>query len=83
MWTYYLPALVMLIAGAITSIINIIRKVELVTSLKGLLVVLIVFYILGLVTRSVVEKTLEERNKPEVDYTDEDETISDEINNPD
>lgn len=80
MWTYYLPALIMLIAGAITSIINIINKVELVTSLKGLLVVLIVFYILGLVTRSVVEKTLEERKKPEVDDTDEDETVSDTIN---
>ena len=82
MWTEYLPALIMLIAGAITSIVNIINKVELVASLKGLLVVLIIFYILGLVTRSVVEKTLEERKEPENVDTDEVEDVSDEINNP-
>ncbi|HHX11242.1 MAG TPA: hypothetical protein GX731_00340 [Clostridiales bacterium] len=81
MWTHYLPALIMLIAGAITSIIDIINKVELVTSLKRLLVVLIVFYILGLITRAVVEKTLEERKKTEEEVFEE--TESDESNNPD
>lgn len=81
MWTHYLPALIMLIAGAITSIIDVINKVELVTSLKRLLVVLIVFYILGLITRAVVEKTLEERKKTEEEVFEE--TESDESNNPD
>lgn len=81
MWTHYLPALIMLIAGAITSIIDIINKVELVTSLKKLLVVLIIFYILGLITRAIVEKTLEERHKIEEENSEEIET--DENNNPD
>ena len=81
MWTHYLPALIMLIAGAITSILNIINKVELVTSLKRLLVVLIIFYILGLITRAIVEKTLEERHKIEEENSEEIET--DENNNPD
>lgn len=81
MWTHYLPALIMLIAGAITSIIDIINKVELVTSLKKLLVVLIVFYILGLITRAVVEKTLEERHK--IEDEDSEEIVSDDNNTPD
>lgn len=81
MWTHYLPALIMLIAGAITSIIDIINKVELVTSLKRLLVVLIIFYILGLITRAIVEKTLVERKKTEEE--DYEETELDESNNPD
>lgn len=81
MWTHYLPALIMLIAGAITSIIDIINKVELVTSLKRLLVVLIIFYILGLITRAIVVKTLVERKKTEEE--DYEETELDESNNPD
>jgi hypothetical protein len=42
----YIPALVMLIAGGATSIINIYKKVELLTSLKRLLLVLVIFYII-------------------------------------
>jgi flagellar biosynthesis/type III secretory pathway M-ring protein FliF/YscJ len=48
----------MLIAAAITSVINIINQVEIVTALKRLLLVIIIFYILGLVLKSVMKVAL-------------------------
>lgn len=52
----YIPAMIMLAAGAITSIINIVNKVELLTGLKRLLLVLIIFYFIGLIVRSIAKK---------------------------
>jgi len=43
----------MLLAGAICSIFNIVYKTEVLTALKRLLVVLIIFYIIGLVVKSI------------------------------
>lgn len=60
-----LPALITLIAGAITCIIDIYRKAELLSSLKRLLLVLIVFYIIGLIARGVIRKTLEPKRTTE------------------
>ena len=54
----YLPALIMLIAGAITCILDISNKTDLLTSLKRLLIVLIVFYIIGLIAKEIIVKTL-------------------------
>jgi hypothetical protein len=59
----YIPALVTLLAGAITSIINIIHKVELITGLKRLLLVLIIFYFIGLAAKGIIERTI--LQKPE------------------
>ena len=39
----YIPAFIMLLAGAITSFINIVNKIDVYTSLKRLLLVLVVF----------------------------------------
>ncbi len=50
----FIPAIVMLLAGAVTSIINIINKVEVVAGLERLLIVLIVFYMIGLIAKSVI-----------------------------
>jgi len=58
-----MPALIMLIAGAITCIIDIYRKVELLTGLKRLLIVLVIFYIIGLIARKIIVKTMESRQK--------------------
>lgn len=55
----YLPALIMLIAGAITSIFNIVNKVEILIGLKRLLLVLIIFYILGMIVKVIVRKLME------------------------
>lgn len=73
----YIPPLIMLIAGAITSILNIVNKVELVSGLKRLLVVIIIFYIIGLITKAIVimaltkfakkeptEETMEDNEQP-------------------
>ncbi len=55
----YIPAFITLIAGAITCIIDIYRKAELLPSLKRLLLVLIIFYIIGIISRAIIRKVLE------------------------
>lgn len=52
----YIPALIMLAAGAVTSILDIIHKTPKLDSLKRLLLVLIVFYIIGLITKAIIKK---------------------------
>jgi p-aminobenzoyl-glutamate transporter AbgT len=54
-----LPALIMLIAGAVTCIIDIYHKADLLSSLKRLLFVLIIFYVLGLIAKAIIIKVLE------------------------
>lgn len=65
----YLPAITMLAAGAIVSIFDILHKVELYTALKRLLIVLIIFYIIGLIAKAVITYTLQ--NGPELPPTEE------------
>lgn len=50
----YIPALVMLLAGAIVGIFTIIKKFEVLYSLKILLIALIAFYIMGLIAQKIV-----------------------------
>lgn len=61
----YIPAFVVLLAGAITSIINIVNKVELVTGLKRLLLVIIVFYFIGIIVKAVIKAALTKFAKKE------------------
>lgn len=56
MQTRYIPAVSMLIAGAVTSIISIIMGFDTLHSLKVLLIVLIVFYIIGLIAKNIIVK---------------------------
>ena len=65
----YIPALITLIAGAITCIIDIYKKSGIIPSLIRLLVVLIIFYILGLIARLVILKTI--TYKPKGDDNEE------------
>lgn len=58
MRTRYIPAGVMLIAGAVTCIISIVKGQDIVKSLTTLLIVLILFYVIGLITKFFVEKIL-------------------------
>jgi hypothetical protein len=60
----YIPAVIMLAAGAVTSILNIINKVDRVAGLQRLLVVLIIFYILGMIAKAILLKAIEK--KPEI-----------------
>ena len=63
-----LPLLLMLVAGAITSIINFIQKYTMIAKLVSLFIVLLVFYILGSVlkwTLDFFDRQNEERLKEE------------------
>ena len=51
-----IPAIIMLSAGAIASIICIYNKFSLLNMLKVLLVVLFVFYVLGLIVNRILSK---------------------------
>lgn len=80
--TRQLPAIIMLIAGLITCIIAIATKMEIVSTLKILLAVLVGFYILGLIVRTIFDKTIkihkeieisEENNIPDIETTETEE----------
>ena len=71
----YIPAFIMLIAGAITCIFDIYHKTDLLTSLKKLLIVLIIFYMLGKIARAIINKALipkPNNNEDETEDTTED-----------
>ncbi len=61
----YIPPFIVLLAGAITGIINIVNHVEVETALKRLLIVIIIFYFIGLITRSVIRMALTKFAKEE------------------
>ena len=79
MRTRYIPAGVMLLAGAVTCIISIVQKKDIVKSLIILLVVLILFYIIGLIAKYLVEKILKDFKENETnvitDVTEEEEQV--------
>lgn len=75
----YIPAFIMLIAGAITSIINIVNQVELVTALKRLLLVIIIFYIIGLIMKAILQVGLKKLAKKQEEDLEE-VPVSDEEN---
>lgn len=74
-----LPAFIMLLAGALTSILTFYSGYDTKDALVILLIVLIVFYILGAILQRLIFK-FEEANKPEekeeaVEATDEEGTV--------
>ena len=62
MQNHYIPAVTMLSAGAIVSIFCIIKKVDVLYSLKLLLVMLVVFYIIGLIAKKIMGRIEEDAN---------------------
>lgn len=50
----YIPSIITLSAGTITCIISIVKKDEILSSLKVLLIVLIIFYIIGCIARNLI-----------------------------
>lgn len=58
MKTRFIPALITLIAAACVSVINILNETELVAGLKTLLYVIIIFYMIGLIVKMVINKTV-------------------------
>lgn len=58
MKTEYIPKVVTLLAGAIVCILSIVHKMDVTYSLKILLAVLVVFYIIGCIARIIIDKTI-------------------------
>ncbi|MGB8452122.1 MAG: hypothetical protein WCD89_07290 [Anaerocolumna sp.] len=52
----YIAPAIMLVAGAITSILNIVNGIEFLKGLERLLLVLIIFYLLGKIAAKVIKK---------------------------
>ena len=78
MRTRYIPAGVMLVAGAVTCIVSIVQNQDIVKSLITLLVVLILFYVIGLVAKFFIEKILKDlKENKNIQQADEDDTSSD------
>ncbi|NLP34607.1 MAG: hypothetical protein GX359_05345 [Clostridiales bacterium] len=75
----YLPAFIMLTAGAIVSIIDIMHKLPLHVALKRLLLVLIIFYIIGLIAKAIIENTLQD--EPQLMQEEDEENSDEEIVN--
>lgn len=72
----YIAPAIMLIAGAITSILNIIDAIPVLEGLIRLLVVLIIFYILGKIMTVIIRKTTAEINIEQEEDTQNDESIN-------
>lgn len=67
----FIPKFVMLLAGAIVSVITIVKDMDVTYSLEILLATLIIFYIIGLIAKKIIQKVLEgnmfvkQQKKPE------------------
>lgn len=72
--TRQIPAIIMLIAGLITCIVTAFQKVNTITFLTTLFMVLLVFYILGCIVKIVIERTINTDNKKDQEETSEEET---------
>ena len=66
MRTKAIPAVVMMIAGFVTCVLSFIQQVPTGDFLKDLLIVLILFYILGIIIKSILDFVFNrESNKPD------------------
>jgi hypothetical protein len=73
----YIAPAIMLIAGAVISILNIVNGVKTLDGLKALLIVLIIFYIIGKIVTVIIRKatavpevpTEAEQAAPEEEFT--------------
>ena len=77
MKTKYIPALVTLVAGAITAILNILRGVNNMYALKSLLFTLVIFFIIGQIAKGVLNAVLV-KDTEEEELQDEEETKEEE-----
>lgn len=84
MKTKYIPALVMLVAGAITAILNILHHADNMFALKSLLFTLVIFFIIGQIAKGVLESVLikraEEEENQEEEEANEEETSKEVVN---
>ena len=72
----YIPKVITLLAGAVVCIISIVRHMDTTYSLEILLAALIIFYIIGCITRRIIEKVMTS-NRFIKEVTDETEKVQD------
>ena len=63
MKTKHVPALVMLLAGAVASLLMLIWKVDFFHFTRNLLIILIVFYILGSIIRVILDRNFKDMDE--------------------
>ena len=61
----YIAPAIMLVAGAVISILNIVNGIEFLKGLERLLFVLILFYILGKIAARIIRKVTSTEKKPD------------------
>ena len=66
MGSQVIPAIIVLIAGVVTSIINIVNQVELVPALKRLLLVMVIFYFIGQIAKAIIQKQSDRNQKLQI-----------------
>lgn len=76
-----IPPFVMLTAGAITSILMVVKGCELNEFLARLLTILIIFYVLGCVLKGILDMIDRQNTPPESEEGDEDGMIEKEAEN--
>lgn len=76
-----IPPFVMLTAGAITSILMVVKGCELNEFLARLLTILIIFYVLGCVLKGILDMIDRQNTPPEPEEGDEDGMIEKEAEN--
>lgn len=76
-----IPPFVMLTAGAITSILMVVKGCELNEFLARLLTILIIFYVLGCVLKGILDLIDRQNTPPEPEEGDEDGMIEKEAEN--
>lgn len=67
----YIAPAIMLTAGAITSVLNIVNEVDFLEGMKRLLLVLILFYVIGKIATRIIKKvtnyTIAEEDTEEIE----------------
>ena len=80
MKTKSIPAILMLIAGAIACILGFVYQYETTHFFTMVLIVLIVFYILGCIVKVIIDKNFPVESKEETDESEESEEMKENIN---
>lgn len=71
MKTKQIPALIMLIAGFIASILGIINHMDMATYTKMIFLVLCIFYVLGCIVKIILDKNFQEMEEEEPEKNEE------------
>ena len=55
----FIPKFIMLLAGAVVSILTIVKEMDVTYRLELLLATLVIFYIIGLIAKKIIQKVMD------------------------